>query len=527
MENSLVNQFKHLSSSHIAQKLALSCGSSEFTYQQLWHEVELFSQQLLENGMTKGDRVVICCGNLHQTVVSFWASLNIGGVACVISNEQVIEKIEYVINDSQSTVFVSTHEVINQLSELGADSTLKAIITIDELKAPYIDSVQSRIHSYLAQDINIEHTVPYVISEDLAAMIYTSGSTGEPKGVMMTHGNMICARDSVTEYLGNREDDVFISALPLSFDYGLYQMVMSLSIGASFILEKNMVWPLQLMKNIEKYQATVLPAVPVLVDLLKQYSSISNYSMESIRYISNTGAALGGKHFELLEELFPAAQVFSMFGLTECKRCTYLPPEYLKTKQGSVGIAIPNTEISVINEQGQLCQPHEVGQLVIRGATVMQGYWRKPEKTDEKLKIHPVYGGRCLYSGDYGYLDEDGFFYFKGRIDETLKVRGRKLIPKEVEDNILGINGVRECAIIGLTNDDAETEVYCYAVIDETMTNMDALVKDSSRVLEAFQKPDHFILLSSMPRSLNGKIDKQRLKQEQLENMQSQQKESI
>jgi acyl-CoA synthetase (AMP-forming)/AMP-acid ligase II len=203
--------------------------------------------------------------------------------------------------------------------------------------------------------------------------------------------------------------------------------------------------------------------------------------------------------------------------LTECKRCTYLPPHLIDVKPGSVGIAIPNTEIMVVDEADQACAPNQIGQLVVRGGTVMQGYWRRPEETRQKIREHPVHGGRCLYTGDYGYLDEDGFFYFKGRMDEVVKVRGRKLIPREVEDALRQIAGVHEAAVIAMAQQDGDVEIVAFVESDESQLDHVRLTTGCRERLERFQIPQRFVILTKLPRNENGKVDKPLLRRAHLE----------
>ncbi|MBL4839157.1 MAG: acyl--CoA ligase [Kordiimonadaceae bacterium] len=518
METSLLHRLQFLATSERANHLALVCDGTEYSYSQLWKKIQCLAAEMLQNGLVKGQRVVICCGNSQETVCGFWATLLAGGCACIISDEQPVSKIKYVIEDSGATILITHASIVEKLGDVYLSNNVnlvEVLITktgLKEGKSPGTKKLQ--LIAALSPE-NHQINTP-IISQDLAAIIYTSGSTGEPNGVMLSHRNMICARDSLNEYLGNKAEDVFANALPLSFDYGLYQMIMAHSIGATLVLEKNLIWPLELMKNIAHYKATVPPAVPVLVDLFEQFSSINKYSLESIRYVSNTGAALNGKHFSTMQRLFPQAKIFSMFGLTECKRCTYLPPQDLERKTGSVGLAIPNTEICVVDDEDKLCGPNEVGQLVVRGETVMQGYWNKPEATAKKIRPHPIHGDRCLYSGDYGYLDEEGYFYFKGRMDHALKVRGRKLIPKEIEDVIQTFDGVREVAILGLEQENSPTKIICFITLDKTKFHLNDVIGQTKKSLESFQVPTDFIVLPSMPRNLNGKIDLPALKADYL-----------
>ncbi|MGH3160135.1 MAG: class I adenylate-forming enzyme family protein, partial [Streptosporangiaceae bacterium] len=197
-----------------------------------------------------------------------------------------------------------------------------------------------------------------------------------------------------------------------------------------------------------------------------------------------------------------------MYGVTECKRCTYLPPHLIDTKPGSVGIAIPNTEIVVVDEDDKPCAPHQVGQLVVRGGTVMQGYWKLPAETAKKIREHPVRGGRCLYTGDYGYLDEDGCFYFKGRIDEVIKVRGRKLIPRDVEDVLRGVAGVREATVICTALADGDYHIAAFVEADAGAVDTATLRGRCRASLENYQIPGQFVVLGKLPRNSNGKIDR-------------------
>src|SRR5262249_30798334 len=258
------------------------------------------------------------------------------------------------------------------------------------------------------------------IDIDLAAIIYTSGSTGDPKGVMLTHRNMLTAATSIATYLENVEDDVILCVLPLAFDYGLYQMIMAVFIGARLVLERSFAFPTRVLETVVSEGVTGFPGVFTIFAILAEMKSLSDYDFSKIRYASNTAAALPVKHILMLKDIFPKAKIFSMYGLTECKRCTYLLPADLDRKPTSVGIAIPNTELWIVDENDKKLGPNEVGQFVIRGVTVMKGYWEKPEATAKKLRPGPPLGEQVLYTGDLCRLDEDGYLYFVGRMDDII-----------------------------------------------------------------------------------------------------------
>lgn len=499
------------SAKNYPNKIALCIDKQKFTYEELNEKSNQLAQYLKNKGIVRGDRVVVSCGNTYQAVITFWGVLKLGAVVSLVSSDLSEEKLDYILLDSGASSLVCTskqYEGLLQPIKTGSYS-LKSILLVDTgemdelLGAEIFDlaliSSSSQKPNSMALDI------------DLASIIYTSGSTGEPKGVMLTHRNMLSASTSINQYLGHSEDDTIVSVLPISFDYGLYQMIMAFSVGATLVLEKNFTWPAQILKKISDFKATVLPVVPSMVPLLKQHGERFPYDLSSVRCITNTGAALNLKHIDMLTEQFSKAKVFSMYGLTECKRCTYLPPDMIKTKPGSVGIAIPNTELWVVGEDGSRLGANQVGQLVIRGATVMKGYWKKPEKTAEKLKDGPLPDEKLLYTGDYCWLDEDGCLYFHGRMDEVLKCRGIKVSPKEVEAKLMQHPAIIEVAVIGVDDLEWGTAIHAFIAASEKVT-LNELQQYAQNTLASEQRPKFISILKSLPKSTNGKIDKLALK---------------
>jgi acyl-CoA synthetase (AMP-forming)/AMP-acid ligase II len=238
-------------------------------------------------------------------------------------------------------------------------------------------------------------------------LIYTSGSTGFPKGVMMTHQNIDAAATSVTTYLANTPDDIILSALPISFGYGLYQVLMAMKVGATLVLEKSFAFPQAVLNRMKHESVTGFPLVPTMAALLLQMRDLQPGQFPALRYITNAAAALPPAHIVRLRELFPHATLFSMYGLTECKRCTYLPPAELARRPESVGIAIPGTEAYLVDDEGRRLAFGSSGELVIRGPHVMKGYWENPEATAQALKPGPLPNEMVLYTGDLFRTDAD------------------------------------------------------------------------------------------------------------------------
>ena len=347
------------------------------------------------------------------------------------------------------------------------------------------------------------------IDIDLASIIYTSGSTGDPKGVMLTHRNMMTAASSITTYHENVEDDVIFGLLPLSFDYGLFQMIMAFRTGARLVLERSFTYPAEVLNRMVEEKVTGFPGVPTIFAILGGLRNLDQYDFSNIRYVSNTAAALSIKNIEFIRQTFPTAKVFSMYGLTECKRCTYLPPADIARKPLSVGIAIPNTELWIVNDKDERVGPNEVGQLVIRGATVMRGYWEKPEETAKKLRPGPLPGEMVLYTGDFCKLDDEGYLYFVGRMDDIIKTRGEKVAPKEVENAIVDLPGVREVAVIGVPDDLLGQAVKALVVLDEgSQVTAKDILSQCSRRLENFMVPKFIEIVTELPKTTTGKIKK-------------------
>lgn len=326
---------------------------------------------------------------------------------------------------------------------------------------------------------------------------------------MLSHRNMLTAAASICQYLELRDDDVILCLLPLAFDYGLYQMIMSVRQGARLVLERSVTLPAEVMKRVAAERVTVFPGVPTIFAMLAQLRDPSLWDRSSVRMVTNTAAALPVRHMDTLRRLFPEARIFSMYGLTECKRCTYLPPEDLARKPDSVGIAIPNTELWLVDDQDNRLGPGRVGQLVIRGATVMQGYWGKPEETARTLRPGPLPGERVLYTGDLCRLDEDGYLYFVGRMDDIIKSRGEKVAPAEVEAALLATPGVKEAAVIGVPDPVLGQAVKAFVVPDDGADLDEAgLRRACQQRLEGFMVPQRIVLVPSLPRTDSGKVRK-------------------
>jgi amino acid adenylation domain-containing protein len=515
MIRTLAEYFNRTVDTH-PEKIALHFGKRSYTYRDFDRVTRVLVQCLQANGVRRQDRIVICLGNVPETLWLFWAALRMGVCASVIAPDQGTDKIRFIVGDAEPKVLVCSVELATELHAdgfAGKSVRLVAHCRDDEQRALVPDGLDC-LQEWMARPVDPAMCWASPLSVDLASIIFTSGSTGEPKGVVMGHDNMVAACDSITRYLALDASDVILVVLPLSFDYGLYQSIMAVAVGGTLVLEQGLLNPAIAFKRIDEHLCTVMPLVPSLATLLGEFRHRVNASLASVRIVTNTGAALTSRHIHLVNDIFPTARVFSMYGLTECKRCTYLPPEEIARKPDSVGVAIPNTEIIVVDDDNQPCAPGIVGQLVVRGATVMRGYWRREELTAKRIGAHPTYGDRALFTGDYGHLDQDGYFYFVGRADETMKIRGRKVSPLEVEAAIRAFPGVSDVAIAPITQPDTADDAFVAFVRGEFGDGFEALMEaQAHRLLAAYHRPQCFVHVRSLPTSTNGKVDRKRLMQ--------------
>jgi long-chain acyl-CoA synthetase len=492
-------------------KTALVVDGQRLSYAELLASARRFAAALQGLGLERGDRVIVFTDNSLPCVVSIFGTLIAGGVFVVVNPQTKEDKLAYILADSEAAFVVtegSIARVAGRATQRTADgvSSVRAVV---KAGGGDLDGMTS-FEELLAADG--EPKDPGTIPLDLAALIYTSGSTGNPKGVMVTHANMVFTAGSLCEYLRLGPEQRILNVLPLAFDYGLYQLFMAVRMGATLVLERSFVYPAQVLKRMEEEDVTVFPGVPTVYATLVGMHEREPLAFPSVERVTNTAAALPPSFHDPLREIFPNALIFRMYGLTECKRVSYLEPELLDTKPTSVGKAIPGTETLVLDEKGERVAPGETGVLHVRGPHVMVGYWRLPDRTAEMLVEGPLPGERMLCTHDHFTIDEEGFLYFVGRSDDIIKSRGEKVSPAEVEDALYAISGIREAAVIGVPDELLGEAVHAYVALDEgsTLTERDVIAGCRER-LEGFMVPAHVVFLDELPKTASGKIRKKGL----------------
>lgn len=516
----LVEELIEASAWRQPDKVALVCGSRRLTYREIDEAADRLSHALRGLGIKRGDCVLTYLENSVEAVVSIFGILKAGAVFVPVGRTVKADKLAYILNDCGATCLIADQRAHHVVSEsLTRAPALTAVVVVGDTPTVAGEALivaRSEGCQVIAFDDvtnNTEalgHLPDRGIDLDLAALVYTSGSTAQPKGVMLTHANIMSAAASIAGYLENSSDDVILNVLPLSFDYGLYQVFLAFRAGARLILERSFVYPTLMLDLLVRERVTALPIVPmILVVLLRQ--DLSAYDCSSLRYVTNTGAPLPPAHIASFRERLPHVKIFSMYGLTECKRVSFLDPAEIDRRPTSVGKPMDNVEVFVADDRGGLRETG-VGELVIRGSNVMQGYWRAPEETARALKPGPLPGQQWLYSGDRFRIDEHGYLYFEGRLDDMIKSRGQRVSPKEVENVLYEIPGVTGAAVVGVDDEVLGTLVKAVVCVDQ-QTTLDErhVLQHCARRLEDFMVPKVIEFVDVLPRTESGKIDRRSL----------------
>ena len=505
----LVRDFLERSADRHPDKICLVAGGERLSYRHVDTEANRLAHALRSAGVGRGDRVVISMPNVLEAPVALFGTLKAGAAFVFIHPDTPEEKLRHVIGDCGATAFLgwaspAARPVLEAVLASRASLALVGLAgpqaaelaTSSPLAVTWTDLLSGQPEDRPAR-VNIDL--------DLACLIYTSGSTGRPRGVICCHDNVVFASGSIIEYVGNVEDDVIYNALPLSFDYGLYQVLMAFRFGGTVVLGRGFTYPARILDEIVRERVTGLPGVPTLFALLLRMN-LEKYDLRSLRYMTNTAAALPTPHVRELRRRLPWVRLIKMYGLTETKRTLWLPPEELDRRPGSVGIAIPGTEVWLEDERGRRLGPGEVGELVVRGRHVMRGYWNDPQASAERFPPGPLPGERVCRTGDLFRRDEDGFYYFLARRDDVIKTRGEKVAPREVEAVLLEHPEVLLAAARGVDDPVLGQAIEVFVVPRAKGLQVADLRRHCARRLEPFARPKTIHLVDELPHTTSGKV---------------------
>ena len=507
----LVNDFLVNSAKLSPHKVGLVFRKKRLSYSEIDKLSNKLANVLVSRGVRRGDRVGIYLNNSVEAVCSVFGILKAGAIFVTINFSTKPNKLSYILNNCRMKALIADFNKFEAISEVFQRTPHLSFVLFSGDEPEKVRADPEKFFIY-EEELNSAFTYPpgcESIDTDLATIIYTSGTTGTPKGVMMTHLNMVSAANSVTTYLENTSSDIILNVLPLSFDYGLYQLLMAFKIGGTLVLDKTFLYPFDIVKTLIAEKITGFPGVPTIFALLLQLENLKKYDFKHLRYITNTAAALPVSHVKKLREVFPKTKIYLMYGLTECKRVSYLPPEEVERRPDSVGCGMPNEEVWIVNEKDEKAMPHQIGELVVRGSNVMMGYWELPQETDKVLRPGKYPWEKVLYTGDLFRMDQEGFLYFVGRKDNIIKSRGEKISPKEVENILYELDEVAEAVVVGIPDQILGEAIKAIVVLKEgTFLSEEQILKHCAENLEDFMVPQVVEFRSFLPKTESGKIKK-------------------
>jgi len=504
------------------QVTALVAKGEQLSYGALWSEIECHAAGLADLGIGRGERVGVWLEKRTETITAFFGASLAGAVFVPINPVLRPPQVHHILTDCNVGILITSRERLQSLGDLlDGCPDLHHVVLVD-----------ARDGDVWAQGPNVANWAevqraaapggrrhPRSIDLDMAAILYTSGSTGRPKGVVLSHRNLIVGGESVSQYLENGPHDRILSALPLSFDAGLSQITTAFCVGARLVL-LNYLMAHDLKRLCVQQEITGITGVPPLWFQVAELDWPDGAG-RSLRYFANTGGHMPLPLLQRLRAIFPSAKPYLMYGLTEAFRSTYLDPAEIDRRPESIGKAIPNAEVLVVNAEGKPCAPGEEGELVHRGALVSLGYWNDPARTAERFR--PVPGRSpelpgtelAVWSGDIVRMDDEGFLYYVGRRDDMIKTSGYRVSSTEIEEVVYATGCVEEAVALGLPHPTLGQGIAVVAKPKGGGPFAEAeILAACRRDLPLYMVPVLFVERPELPRNPNGKIDRQALTRE-------------
>jgi long-chain acyl-CoA synthetase len=502
----LVHHFLESSSERVPEKIAVFHAAQTSTYYLINSLSNRIARLILENGLKKGDRVLLVMENSIENIVCYYAILKAGGVSVEVHHRSVLPEILYYINNSGARICIISKDCRNRLKGIQIPVLICPETPPEEFSGIFIPWD-------ISEGIS-DHNLDIPLNEhDLAAIVYTSGSTGKPKGVMLSHRNICSNTRSIVSYLSLKESDRIMAVLPFYYVYGKTLLNTHFMMGGSIVINNRFAFPNSIVKEMANKEVTGFAGVPSTFAILMNRSIFTKTSLPSLRYVTQAGGAMAPAMTKRIIDHLGNTQLFVMYGATEASaRLTYLPPERLvRDKLGSIGVPIPDVEITIRDDEGCELGPFEIGNICAQGPNIMMGYWQDPEETSRVLK---PWG---LVTGDFGHKDEEGFVFLTGRKKEMLKIGGERVSPNEIEDAIIASGMVHEVKVIGIPDDVLSEVPVCYiSPMNDELFDLNTLKHFLFEHLSAHKIPKYWYTLKSLPKNPSGKIDKEALKNELL-----------
>lgn len=467
------------------QAEAVVMAEQRISYAQLWGAVGQVASCLRQMGLQPGDRVALLLDSTPEYVAAYYGVLAAGGVVMALNAAAGATEIAICLRHGRAQIIIGMGRTALQgVSEQCQRLDLaEADLWAEEAGAAW-------------------RSISPASDAELASIIYTSGTTGTPKGVMLSHRNLVSNVLAVAEYLQLTASDRVTHTLPFHYSYGNSVLHTHLAVGATVLIEAGLVYPHRILERMVQERVTGFSGVPASYALLLTRARLDAYPLESLRYLTLAGGPMSPAEIMRVRNQLPQAEFFVMYGQTEATaRLTYVPPKRLPGKLGTVGVAIADTEVRIVDDQAKQLPAGQVGHVCVRGPGVMLGYWDDLEATRQVLR------DGWLWTGDLGYFDDDGFLCLQGRLSDLIKAGAYRISPREIEEVVLSLEGVKEAVAAGVPDPLLGEAVQLWVVVHPDMSLSAKQVLAHCRImLPLYKMPKRVVFVDAIPKTASGKV---------------------
>ena len=494
----LIHNFLENSADLYPDKTAVIHGNKRFNYLEIEQKANSIANWLLKKGVQRGHRVALLLRNSIEYIYGYYGVQKVGAIVVPLNTGLEVSELSQMLDNCAPVVIISEKffsEKILQINENKKYHFEKILFTNGE----------SICFDQIFQLYSSKRPTITLIDKDISSIIYTSGSTGGPKGVTLSHLNLVANTHSILSYLKLTSKDRVMAVLPFYYVYGKTLLNLHFAVSGSIIIDNRFAFPNAVLKTMNQEKATGFSGVPSTFSILVNRSSIGKMDFPFLKYITQAGGHMNAEIKKRLISLFPDKKIYIMYGATEASsRLSYLEPDMVPRHMKSIGKAIPNVELDIFDENGREVSTGEEGEIVARGSNIMQGYWKLPEETKKVLK------NGWYYTGDFGIKDVEGYIYVTGRKKEVIKTGIYKVNAKEIEEVLLAYPGVIETAVVGVEDDVLGEAIKAFVVTDRPLVVRD-IIRFCKNRLDNYKVPGKIERIDNLPKNESGKVLKLQL----------------
>lgn len=455
-----------------------------------------FGRFLRAGGLQPGDRVVFLLRNSHRYVAAYYGTLKAGGVAVPLNTSWSGAEVAWAVNHCAASLLVTEGRFAASLTSASVPRRVRCYYLTGTASTPE-GLERLKLEDFGADDLGLECR-----ADAHASIIYTSGSTGAPKGVVLTHRNVVENTRSILRYLRLTPADRGMAVLPFYYVYGKSVLNTHLCAGATVVIENRSAFPRVCLSKMSRLAVTGFSGVPSMFMILLNKGGIEDFDFPHLRYLTCAGGHLPVKYVDRLLATFPRAEVFIMYGATEASaRISYVPPDRLRAKRGSIGVPIDGVEMRVMRD-GQQVSPFEEGRIWARGENFSAGYWPLANGEDFVLR------DGWYDTGDIGFQDTDGFYFLTGRANDFIKIGGHRVSALEIENSLYQLECVEECAVLGWPDETLGERAEAYVVLSRPGVAPETILQSLQSYLPPYKMPSMIVIVSTLPKNASGKIAK-------------------